>query len=339
MRLKILLFLLLIFGFKLNAQVATDNLQGVVSFISSQNIYVKFKSTSGLSEGDTLFISSKGVLVPVLKINNLSSSSCVCTAISNINLLVADQIIAKRNSNLTKPSETKVKALINETPSIKDSVRSEKKQSHTIEQKQLIKGSISAFAYSDFSSSVVPASTQLRYTLSLDALNIKDSKISFSSYLSFRHKIGAWNEVQKDLFNALKIYDLSVKYDLNKSTHITLGRKINNNISSMGAMDGLQFEKSINRFALGALVGFRPDYNDYGFNSNLFQYGAYVAYNSLPAETFSQSSLAFMQQMNNSKTDRRFLYFQHTNSIIRNVYLFSTFEVDLYKSVNNKPQS
>ena len=51
-----------------------------------------------------------------------------------------------------------------------------------------------------------------------------------------------------------------------------------------------------------------------------------------------------MQQMNNSKTDRRFLYFQHSNSIIKNLYFFSTLEVDLYQlktdSLNNEqPQN
>jgi hypothetical protein len=96
-------------------------------------------------------------------------------------------------------------------------------------------------------------------------------------------------------------------------------------------MDGFQVEKSFNRFSLGALVGTRPDYVDYGFDNKLFQYGAYLAYNSDKTDTYSESSLAFMQQMNNSKTDRRFLYFQHSNSLIKNIYLFSTFEIDLYK--------
>ena len=46
-----------------------------------------------------------------------------------------------------------------------------------------------------------------------------------------------------------------------------------------------------------------------------------------------------MEQMNNMKTDRRFLYFQHTNSLIKNIYFFSTFEVDLYKVKLDLPQN
>jgi hypothetical protein len=339
MRIKILVVFSIVFCFSVSGQVETTNLLGTVSFLSSQNIYVKFKSTNGLNAGDTLYISSKGDLVPVLKINNLSSTSCVCTSISNINLFVSDQIISRKKSNSVNASFNESKVLVKETPKLKDSVMTNHTQFHNLEQKQIIKGSISAYAFSDFSNTAAPSSTRLRYTLSLEAINFKDSKISFSSYLSFRHKIGAWNEVKSDLFNALKIYDLSVKYDLNKSTHISLGRKINTNISSIGAMDGLQLEKTINRFGAGALIGFRPDFKNYGFDSKLFQYGAYVSYNSLPSETYYQSSIAFMQQMNGSKTDRRFLYLQHTNSLIKNIYFFSTFEADLYKSVNNKIQN
>jgi hypothetical protein len=44
-----------------------------------------------------------------------------------------------------------------------------------------------------------------------------------------------------------------------------------------------------------------------------------------------------MQQMNGSKTDRRFIYLQHSNALSKNIYFFSTFEIDLYKLVNDKP--
>jgi hypothetical protein len=96
-------------------------------------------------------------------------------------------------------------------------------------------------------------------------------------------------------------------------------------------MDGIQMQKTFSSISLGAVAGFRPDYETYGFNANLFQYGGYAAYKSKKPGTVNESSIAFMQQMNGSKTDRRFLYFQHSNSIIRNLYFLGTFEVDLYQ--------
>ena len=56
-----------------------------------------------------------------------------------------------------------------------------------------------------------------------------------------------------------------------------------------------------------------------------------MSFSSVTPSKYIESSLAIMEQMNNGKTDRRFLYFQHSNSLLKNFYFFSTFEADLYK--------
>ncbi len=83
---------------ELNGQQAAENLIGKVSFISSQNIYVKFKSTSGISVGDTLFLTSGDKLIPALIVNNLSSVSCLCSSITDQNIPVDHIIIARARS-------------------------------------------------------------------------------------------------------------------------------------------------------------------------------------------------------------------------------------------------
>ncbi len=50
----------------LKGQSVTENLVGKVSFVSSQNIYVRFKSCEGISVGDTLYIPAGDSLVPAL---------------------------------------------------------------------------------------------------------------------------------------------------------------------------------------------------------------------------------------------------------------------------------
>ena len=52
-------------------QVTSLQLAGQVTFMSSENVYVKFKSTNGIFSGDTLYITTNGNLTPVLRINNL----------------------------------------------------------------------------------------------------------------------------------------------------------------------------------------------------------------------------------------------------------------------------
>ena len=49
-----------------------------------------------------------------------------------------------------------------------------------------------------------------------------------------------------------------------------------------------------------------------------------------------QTSLAFFNQTNNLTTDRRFIYFQHSNTLAKNLSLFCSFEADLYRVDNVK---
>ena len=334
---RYLIYLLLIIGFStgLYGQKGSENIVGKVSFVSSQNIYVKFKTTVGISTGDTLFIQDKAGLVPALIVKNMSSSSCLCSLLSKTIPVTDAVIIAKADNGSMKPPGDAVTNKAGVTPatgvafkSVSDSTT---KTYKTGAKKQRIRGSTYLNSYSDNSNTGTPGSQQFRYTFNLDASNIGNSKVSLETYFSFRYKTGDWQQVKNDLFTSLKIYSMALRYDPGKTTQISLGRRINPKISSIGASDGLQVEKIFRRLSLGALVGLRPDYTDYGFNSKLLQYGGYLAYNTSSANSYSESSLAIMQQLNNTKTDRMFMYFQHSNSMINNLSFFTTLEVDLYE--------
>lgn len=188
----IIVFCLILFYVDLNGQTGINTMPGQVSYIGSQNVYIKFKSTSGISAGDTLYMPSNGVLIPVLRVNNLSSSSCVCTNISAVNLTIADLIIAKIKTNDVKAEVRIEQNIVKEIPVQNDSVSAGIDKSRENELKQKIKGSISAYSYSDFSNTPASNSQRFRYTLSLDARNITDSRFSAESYFSFRHKAGEW---------------------------------------------------------------------------------------------------------------------------------------------------
>ena len=87
--------LLIFFCIELQGQTVDENLKGQVSFVSTKNVYVKFKSTAGIAVGDTLFPNLDGQLIPVLTVDNLSSLSCVCTVIPPAKPAVADFVTAR----------------------------------------------------------------------------------------------------------------------------------------------------------------------------------------------------------------------------------------------------
>lgn len=46
------------------------------------------------------------------------------------------------------------------------------------------------------------------------------------------------------------------------------------------------------------------------------------------------NSLGYFEQTNNSETDRRFIYFQHSNSIVKFTRIFLSTQIDLFKKIN-----
>jgi hypothetical protein len=331
------IFLLILLGSKLTGQTVEETLEGKISYVTTQNIYVKFQSTENIAEGDTLFTKQEDKLVPVMVVKSISSISVVCIQVSSIKLAVSDQVFTRPKKLQTKKTEVvAAEATILPVTEKKDSIHVGMAQ--PTKKTQLISGRFSVSSYLNFSSEAAN-SQRMRYTFSLDALNLGNSKLSAETYISFVHKLGEWTEVQNDIFNGLKIYSLALNYEFNKNNNIWLGRKINPRISNMGAIDGIQYELKLKSFTIGIVGGFRPDYKNYSFNANLLQFGGYVGHDYAGKNGSMQTTLAFIDQLNNGNTDRRFAYLQHTNSLVKNLFFFGSVEVDLYKNVMNQQDS
>jgi hypothetical protein len=341
------LFTLIIFvtGLNVLGQEQKDFREGKISFITSQSIYLKFTSTEGISVGDTLFFKEGNTYVPALQIKNLSSISCVCVPLVSRAFKVSDAFYAKpRPGIIPEPLQEQV---------IADSVQpSDMPESDSPEEvtavadtadrhgvKQDIGGRLSVSSYSHLYNKEAISRQRMRYTFSMHANNLGNSGFSSECYVSFAHSNTNWEEVRSNIFNGLKIYNLSVKYDFSETMYLSAGRKINPRISSVGAIDGIQFEKKFGSLTLGAFGGSRPDYEDYGLNLDLLQYGVYLGHEMANRKLSMENSLAFIEQTNHSRTDRRFVYFQHSTWLMKNLYFFASAEMDLYKNVNDTIQN
>jgi hypothetical protein len=321
----------------LGQEVNLPWVEGKVSYITQQNIYAKFENTGLVQAGDTIFIRNDQKIKALFIAESVSSTSCVGKPLFQTELKIDDKVFVrtKVSYKIAKTPDAQNETRIN--TSTQDSIQAtNEKPAKQPEREQKIRGRLSASSYTSFSNSS-DINQRMRYTFSMTADHISGSRFSTDSYILFTHKAKHWNEVQDNIFNALKIYSLSVNYDLTKNTRFLIGRKINSRISSIGAIDGLQTEISNKNFTMGAVVGFNPDYTDYSFNRKLFEYGAYLSDEIQNKNGQMVNSFAFFQQTNSGKTDRRFAYFQHDNSLLKNLNLFASCEVDLYALKDSIP--
>lgn len=353
MRYLIFTFYFFAIAFSLQGQDNTVLKSGKVSYKTSKNVYVKFASTESINIGDTLFLNSKGKMIPALLVDNKSSISCVCSPISITRINVSDEIFVQKsyvekpleenplvlheNNEVSSINQPRYRAhneqiVINdEEPNFEGKSENEKQREAL---KQNISGRVSITSYNTLSES--RANHRMRYTLAMRGDHLGNTRLSMDSYITFRHTLDEWEEVNNNINNALKVYSLALSYDFSSTSRLILGRKINPKISSMGAMDGVQFEHRAGNILFGALVGSRPGYQDYSLNLDLFQYGAYASHELVSNTMLLQNTLGYIEQRNSGKIDRRFIYFQHSSSLFKNLNLFTSAEVSLYESINDQ---
>lgn len=307
--------------------------EGKISYISSQNIYASFSSTVNIKIGDYLFVRQGETLVRAIQVKQLSSISCIGTVVENQKLNISDIVYARVvYEELVVQEEEKESILSAVEKSAGEIKKNEKLRKE--ESKQSINGRLSVSSYLNFSNTLLSDNQRWKYTFSMEAANLANSKFSAETYISYIQYFNSGVLIKANLADALKVYGLAIKYEPRKTIEVWAGRKINSNLSNVGAIDGVQFETKLRNFSVGAIAGYRPDYLNYGLDFNSFEYGAFVAHSFLKGNGRMQNSLAFFEQRNNSQIDRRFTYFQHSNTLIKNLNFFFSFEMDLYKREN-----
>jgi hypothetical protein len=269
---------------------------------------------------------------PAVVVQFISSNSCSGVLVTNHQFKVEDEVIAtiKKQSDERKENITEIaKTTPTSTKEIIPAIDSKK---HSVAVWAKVSGNLSLSSYSNKSNGPSSADFQhWRFNLAVDADSVARSPLFFSSYVNFAYRADKWSQVTNNIGQALKIYDLAIRYDFSSITKITLGRKINFKTSSLGAIDGLQFETSIKKFVLGVVAGSHPSFTDYGYDVKMFEYGGYVYRSDTLNTVAMQNTLGVFEQTNNFKTDRRFLYFQHTNNLTPTLGFFVSSEFDLYK--------
>ena len=337
-RTNIVLSVIFLFGsFSLFSQEGALILEGRISFVSSQNVYVKFSSTKDIEQGDTLYIQQGNESIAALIIKNLSSISGVTTPIIEHDFVIGDLVIAYLEKLPDELQETGLDLLPKTNEFVPFSLRQET-EIDSGAYKQEIWGRIKLSGYSNFSENFNNDNQRYRYTFNLNANHLANSAVSLETYVAFSHRVYDGTAVPSSLSD-LKLYTLAARYDIGTNTRFWLGRKINSKIANVGAIDGLQAETTINNITLGAVIGSRPSYTDYGFDFSLLEFGGYIAHQYRGEKGTMGNTFSIFEQKNSGKTDRRFMYFQHTNSLAKNVYVFASFEVDMYRLENGLPKN
>ncbi len=309
------------------ALAQTDPILGEVTFLTTQNVYVRFESTELVRIGDSLFISGREAAC--LLVTNKSTTSCVCQLLGDCNVEKGTAVTAyPQPESETQQPQAPVATV--EAPLEKEeaTVRIDPMQL------QEIRARVSASTYSTLAADRSDRH-RLMTRLMLNADHLDNGPVSVDLNANYRHILDdeATSSLARD--NYLRVYGLSITYEASPTLTAVLGRNINSKFSSLGPIDGLQVEKQFGNHYAGAIVGFRPDIYDFGFNPNLLEYGGYYGIQTDGKNFRSQTTLGGIEQRGRADVDRRYAYLQHTSTINSKFSLFASAELDLFRKVNS----
>lgn len=324
------LILLCVAVISLSAQ--TNPAPGEVTYLSSKNVYVRYPSTTGINPGDTLFL-RKGAesYTPAVRVEYLSSVS-----------VAAVRLIQEVKKGDTLFAFRKAVPVIDTVPSGKDTLRMpdfDSSVSITPVTRSLPLSSETRGRVSLYSSSLITNSgtdrQRWKTRLTLSSHDVFGSGLNFDVYGVFSFRPELWNDVTQSLGNGVRVYTLSVDGSITDNIRVTAGRHIRKEIVNAGAADGVSVVYESKEISAGVTAGFMPHEGDYGFTVNRPRLGAFV---SREDSTIMTNSIGFIEQRLKSKTDRRFLYMQHTGTYIPNTSVFASLEADLFENIS-EPKS
>jgi hypothetical protein len=305
-------------------------IEGSITYQTKNEVYVRFNSTEGMKIGDTLNVWYEQQWKKALIIESLSSQSCKTNNFLSLKLVIGGKISppTKQVERVKKKKDDY--ALV---PYLSSTPKEQGNKPKENPNKQQIDSRISVSTNGSRDQNARDFD-RLRTTASLDITHLQDSRINLETYVTFNHKTGT--PINDSTFrNDFKVYSLALTYAHENGLSISVGRKLNNRLANMGAIDGLQIEKTLRKMTWGTFAGTRPDVLDYSFNKNLTQFGGFVAHESETTNGPIQTSLAFAEQKYGSETDRRFVYFQHSNAYLKNLQLFYSVECDLFQNIDS----
>lgn len=306
------------------AQEEEQTIEGTVTFITSTNVYVRVSSTTNIDIGDTL----KRDGSDCLKVSDKSSTSLVCVVVDNCPVQKDDKVYITvstraRPEVIVAPVQTEQEgqqAVTNAPGDLSTSPSG---------YQEAIRGRVTAASYNAFSNERENR-TRLYTDLLFNGEHLSGSKFSVQAHMAYRNIIVPSESQYSGRTSIFNLYNLNVQYLAMPTLNVTFGRSINPKASGLGPIDGLQLEKYFGKFYVGLVGGSRPNFDNYGIDTSLLQFGGYFGIETGSREFRSLTTVGAMEQTNSGTTDRRYIFFQHNSTIAGQFNLFSSMELDIY---------
>lgn len=332
--------IIILFGILYPLNAGAQKIQkGVVTYISTKHIYLRFKSTEGIELGDSLWRGG----IPELQILKKTSISVITQPLSSETKAAKNDTFIHINNRITQTDKTDSQDSV---------IRDGKNQSFLFSKGKTNSANIpsekenavwdwggivgwSSRVNTTFAS--VANRSNLRQFGRFNLYGNSSTKIPIQLNLNgnYQHYNHAFSdESNYPQAGRVNLYEARVGMDVTEKLNIQLGRGFQRNLNSIGVIDGLNINYLSNGFHVGGLFGFAPNPVNYSFDLNRPIYGGRIGKQWDGKKITTQLNISWLEQKFNGLTDKRYVSSQgYINAKKLNV--FYLVEGDVTQGFNN----
>ena len=253
-----------------------------VTYLTSTTAYVDAGRDDGLHPGNKVEVIRAGKTIAVLRVTDVSSHRAACVIESSTAAPAVGDTIRYTPGEAPPDSSISARVVTPAIPVAEEPV--ERPSAESWARRNGLRGRIGVrylgvFDQGGFGGDVKQPSADVR----IDGNRVGGSSFDAQVDVRARHTLQTVADGREFNDGEARWYRLNTRWRSTGDRYrFTVGRQFSSALANLSTFDGAQFEYDKPRWGLGAFGGTQPEPIDYGFSTDVTEYGAFARFRATP---------------------------------------------------------
>ena len=309
-------FFILLFSWSFTQSTDFISIEGKVTYITSDQVFVNVGSLVNVEVGDSLTVMRRNEEIGFLIIKSIARNSSVTTPVIILSQIQLGDRVLLEKLKVVLPSDESMN---------EDNIAIVKEKYNYQKTKYFTHNGAVTIRYSSNKYSNETKSSRSTGSLQY-ALNIH-------SPVLIKLSVFGRGELDDDFSLYQARFDIGKR---NSVLNLQLGRVFPSQMPGIGITDGLLINSKIsNNTTIGIIGGYKPINNSMAFNLDIRKFGGYIQNSFVLLTSSINTVLSIVGQYADNRVDREYVYMKLNSSLNKYAYLSINQTTDIYRDKSN----
>ncbi len=253
-----------------------------ITYLTSTTVYVDAGVNDGLHVGDRVEVVRAGTVIATLRVTDVSAHRAACAIeTSTAPLSVGDSVRFTPGTTGEGAGTPAASTPVVDAPSAAEPAA---RDDDSWARRNGLRGRIGVrylgvFDQSGFGGDVKEPSADVR----IDGTRVGGSAFDVQVDVRARHTVQTVADGREFNDGQARVYRLNSRWRSTDDRYrLTVGRQFSNALTSISTFDGAELAYQTPRWGVGAFAGTQPAAGDYGFSTDIAEYGVYARLHTAP---------------------------------------------------------